>query len=88
MLNRKISNMNQKQLFEKYAHYIPKGWYGFDGVKDEWCNDIDELLQELIKIPGFEIHQIKEKFDQLRFYTNCKEPDLCQRIKALEQKYS
>lgn len=78
--------MTQTDLFEKYADYIPTGWYGFDSIPDEWVAEIDELLQEMIKVPGFEIHQIKEKFGGLRFYVECNDRELMKKAAALEEK--
>ena len=56
--------MTQADLFNKYADYIPAGWYGFDGICDEWCPEIDALLEKMIQVPGFEIHQIKDFYIQ------------------------
>ena len=78
--------MTQTNLFEKYADYIPAGWYGFDSIPDEWVPEIDELLQEMIKVPDFEIHQIKEKFGGLRFYVKCDDKELMKKAAALEDK--
>lgn len=79
--------MTQNDLLNKYEKHIPSGWYGFDGIPDEWCDDIDDLLSRMIeKIPDLEIHQIKTKFGGLRFYTNCHDPELNKEINELEDK--
>lgn len=78
--------MTQKDLFDKYADYIPAGWYGFDGICDEWCPEIDALLEKMILVPGFEIHQIKEKFGGLRFYVQCDDKELMKEAFDLENK--
>ena len=80
--------MTQNDLFEKYADYIPAGWYGFDSIPDECVAEIDALLQEMIKVPGFEIHQIKQKFGGLRFYVNCSDDELNNKARDLENKFS
>jgi hypothetical protein len=60
------------RLFQKWAHKVPKGWYGFSlghNVPMSWATAIDSFL-EAIQNQGidFEIHQIKLKFGGLRFY--------------------
>lgn len=61
-----INNFN-----EKYKDYLPKGWYGLDIEIPKVIEYLDKLFEdELIKIPGFEYHQIKLKFGQCRFYSN------------------
>ena len=65
-------------LFDKWIHKIPKGWYGFDlnNVPSVWEKIIDDFLEELNKeCPDFEINQIKLKFFQLRFYVNLNTKD-------------
>ena len=67
--------MTAEQFNKKYKQYIPEGWYGleFDVPKvTEYLNGI--LEDGLVHIPGFEIHQIKLKFQMARFYfeTNMK----------------
>lgn len=79
--------MNQQDLFDKYEKYIPQGWYGFDSIPDKWCPEIDVLLEEMVKVPGFEIHQIKEKFGGLRFYVQCTDKELMKKASILEDKF-
>ena len=71
--------MTAEQFNKKYKQYIPEGWYGleFDVPKvTEYLNGI--LEDGLVHIPGFEIHQIKLKFQMARFYfeTNMKNKEL------------
>ena len=59
-------------LNEKYADYIPHGWYGFDvgtPIVPEWMEILDEIVELCTEVdPNFEIHQIKLKFGGIRFY--------------------
>ena len=70
--------MTPNEFNEKYKQYIPEGWYGLEfnivGVTDY----LDKVMEELILIPGFELHQIKLKFNMARFYfeTNWKDKSL------------
>lgn len=80
--------MTQSELFEKYSEFIPEGWYGFDSLKPAWIPEINELLDEMKEIPGFEIHQIKEKFGGLRFYVKCEDEELKEKAFNLERKYN
>lgn len=75
------------RLIQKYAPYIPKGWYGFSfgsPLHLDWFKIIDEFLTYLIeleqlnKIWDIEIHQIKLKFGGVRFHVsyNCEDKEL------------
>jgi hypothetical protein len=59
-------------LNEKYADYIPHGWYGFDvgtPIISIWMDILDEIVELCTEAdPDFEIHQIKLKFGGIRFY--------------------
>lgn len=65
--------MTIEQFNEKYAAYLPKGWYGLD-IDDAYVISwLDNLFEHyLTKIEGFEYHQIKTKFgiNDVRFYSN------------------
>ena len=60
--------MTAEQFNEKYKQYIPKGWYGLEFDMTEVTEYLDKAMQDLITIPGFELHQIKLKFNMARFY--------------------
>jgi len=60
--------MTTKEFNEKYKQYIPEGWYGLEFDIPIVTEYLDEVMQDLITIPGFELHQIKLKFGMARFY--------------------
>lgn len=60
--------MDAKNFNEKYKQYIPEGWYGLEFDIPEVTEYLDRIMQDMILIPGFELHQIKLKFDWPRFY--------------------
>jgi hypothetical protein len=64
--------MTAKEFNEKYKQYIPEGWYGLGFNIPEVTAYLDEVMQDLITIPGFELHQIKLKFNMARFYFDTK----------------
>jgi len=70
--------MNLEQFNEKYKQYIPYGWFGLSFDIPEVTEYLDNIMQDLITLPGFELHQIKLKFDWPRFYftTNFKNKNL------------
>jgi hypothetical protein len=70
--------MNSEQFNEKYKQYIPFGWYGLSFDIPEVTEYLDIVMQDLITIPGFELLQVKLKFDWPRFYftTNFKNKSL------------
>ena len=70
--------MTAKEFNEKYKQYIPEGWYGLGFNIPEVTDYLDKVMEELIMIPGFELHQVKLKFNMARFYfeTNWKEKGL------------
>ena len=70
--------MTAEEFNEKYKQYIPEGWYGL-GVNITNVTDyLDKVMEDLIMIPGFELHQVKLKFNMARFYfkTNWKDKSL------------
>ena len=70
--------MDADEFNQKYKHYIPNGWYGLGFGIPEVTDYLDKVMEELIMIPGFELHQVKLKFNMARFYfeTNWKEKGL------------
>jgi hypothetical protein len=70
--------MTSNEFNEKYKPYIPEGWYGLGFNIPEVTDYLDKVMEELIMIPGFELHQVKLKFNMARFYfeTNWKEKGL------------
>jgi hypothetical protein len=67
--------MNYKEFNEKYKDYIPDGWYGLGFDIPEVTDYLDVTMEDLITIPGFELHQIKLKFNMARFYFDTKWKD-------------
>ena len=70
--------MTVREFNEKYKPYIPKGWYGLEFDIPDVTDYLDKEMEDLILIPGFELHQIKLKFNMARFYfeTNWKDKGL------------
>ena len=70
--------MTAEEFNEKYKQYIPEGWYGLGFNISDVTDYLDKVMEELILIPGFELHQIKLKFNTARFYfeTNWKDKGL------------
>jgi hypothetical protein len=70
--------MDADEFNQKYKPYIPNGWYGLGFSIPEVTEYLDKVMEELIMIPGFELHQVKLKFNMARFYfeTNWKEKGL------------
>ena len=62
--------MTANEFNEKYKEYLEEGHYGLDISTPSIIKYLDEMFQDLIKIPGFKYSQIKEKFNTSRFYTN------------------
>ena len=70
--------MTSQEFNEKYKLYIPEGWYGLGFNIPEVTDYLDKEMEDLILIPGFELHQVKLKFNMARFYfeTNWKDKHL------------
>jgi hypothetical protein len=70
--------MTAREFNEKYKLYIPEGWYGLGFDISEVTNYLDKVMEDLVMIPGFELHQVKLKFNMARFYfeTNWKNKGL------------
>lgn len=64
--------MTQQEFNEKYKQYISEVWYGLEFDIPEVTSYLNEVMQDLIHIPGFELQQIKLKFGMCRFYFETK----------------
>jgi len=60
--------MTSKEFNDKYKQYIPQGWGGLEFDIPEVTEYLDKVMQDMILIPEFQIHQIKLKFNRARFY--------------------
>lgn len=60
--------MTRQEFNEKYKQWIPEGWSGLDFDKPQVTEYLDREMQDLVMIPGFELHQIKMKFEWPRVY--------------------
>lgn len=60
--------MNADQFNVKYKDYLEGKHYGCDLDDERIIDYLDKEFQELIKIPGFQYSQIKQKFSTFRFY--------------------
>ena len=60
--------MTQQEFNLKYKQWIPQGWSGLDFDVEQATEYLDQVMQDMIRIPGFELHQIKMKWDWPRFY--------------------
>lgn len=60
--------MTQQEFNAKYKQWIPEGWSGLDFDRPQVTEYLDAVMQDLVLIPGFELQQIKLKFDWPRFY--------------------
>ena len=60
--------MTREEFNAKYKQYIPQGWSGLDFDMPQATEYLDQVMQDMIRIPGFELHQIKMKWDWPRFY--------------------
>jgi hypothetical protein len=69
---------------------MPRGFVHDDGWFDilwRLCADLEPLVTEMERAGGrqFEVLQVKEKFGGLRFYVNCRNDAIRQRIEAAIQ---
>ena len=62
--------MTAEEFNEKYSAYLEEGHYGLDIDIPEAVEYLDKTFEGLIKIPGFQYSQIKEKYSSSRFYSN------------------
>jgi hypothetical protein len=66
----KPNKMTANEFNTKYKDYLEEGHYGLDIHIPSVTKYLDEVFQDLIKIPGFQYSQIKDKYFNCRFYTN------------------
>jgi hypothetical protein len=59
-----------EEFNEKYKQYIEEDHYGMDIHEPSVLAYVDQIFNDLIKIPGFQFSQIKTKFGMARVYTN------------------
>jgi len=59
-----------KEFNEKYKDYIEEGHYGMTIHEPSVLAYVDQIFNDLTKIPGFKYQQIKTKFGLARVYTN------------------
>jgi hypothetical protein len=62
--------MTANEFNTKYLKYLEESHYGLDINIPSVVRYLDEIFQELIKIPGFKYSQIKDKYSNCRFYNN------------------
>lgn len=60
--------MTQQEFNDKYKQYIPQGWGGLEFDIYRVTRFLDLIMEDMIQIPGFELQQIKLKFNWPRFY--------------------
>ena len=81
--------MTREEFNAKYKQWIPEGWSGLDFDIPEATEYMDTVMQDMTLIPGFELHQIKLKFDWPRFYFTTsfknKETELAIAVKVQER---
>lgn len=59
-----------EEFNEKYKEYIEEGHYGMEIGEPSILIYVDQIFNDLIKIPGFQFSQIKTKYGMARVYTN------------------
>jgi len=59
-----------QEFNEKYKEYLEESHYGIDINEASVIAYVDQIFNDLIKIPGFKYQQIKTKFGMARVYTN------------------
>jgi hypothetical protein len=59
-----------KEFNSKYKDYLEEGHYGIDISEPSVLIYVDQIFNDLIKIPGFQFSQIKTKYGMARVYTN------------------
>lgn len=64
---------SSKEFNEKYKEYIEEGHYGMSINIPAVIRYVDEIFNDLTKIPGFQFSQIKTKYGMARVYTNLQE---------------
>lgn len=64
----------------KYRDYLENGHYGLSIDNSKVITYLDNIFQDLIRIPDFKFTQIKLKFGDCRFYSNLKSTSLQNQI--------
>ena len=59
-----------EEFNDKYAAYLEEGHYGMSIEEPSVLTYVDQIFNDLIKIPGFQFSQIKTKYGLARVYTN------------------
>jgi hypothetical protein len=59
-----------EEFNDKYKDYIEEGHYGMSLEIPSVLAYVDQIFNDLIKIPGFKFSQIKTKYGLARVYTN------------------
>lgn len=54
----------------KYKEYLEEGHWGMQIQIPAVLTYVDQIFNDLTKIPGFKYHQVKTKFGLARVYTN------------------
>ena len=55
---------------DKYEEYLGEGHYGLSIANQKVIEFLDDIFQDLTKIPDFKYYQIKMKFGYSRFYAD------------------
>lgn len=59
-----------REFNDKYKDYLEEGHYGMDINEPSVLTYVDQIFNDLIKIPEFKYQQVKTKFGLARVYTN------------------
>ena len=62
-----------KEFNDKFLTYKEEGHYGMDIEIPAVLTYVDQIFNDLTKIPGFKYEQIKTKYGLARVYTNLEE---------------
>jgi hypothetical protein len=62
-----------EEFNEKYKEYIEEDHYGMDIHEPSILAYVDQVFNDLTKIPGFKYQQVKTKYGLARVYTNLQE---------------
>ena len=62
-----------EEFNSKYKEYIEEDHYGIDIHETSVLVYVDQIFNDLIKIPGFKYQQVKTKYGLARVYTNLQE---------------
>ena len=62
-----------KEFNDKYDYYLEEGHYGIDINEPSVLMYVDQIFNDLVRIPGFKYEQIKTKYGLAKVYTNLEE---------------